>query len=73
MTTFDIPTRTFANNTYRDLRWADSRTLTGRGMTFTKMPCQATATADVYLEAHEAFEQLGRLPEVGCCGSGSNS
>lgn len=32
-----------------------------------KMPCQSVPTADVYVEAHDALDQLGRLAEVGCC------
>lgn len=32
-----------------------------------KMPCQCTPAADVYVEAHHALDQLGRLAEVGCC------
>lgn len=38
-----------------------------------KMPCQAPGTAVVYQEAHEALDQLGRLPDVGCCGSDADS
>lgn len=33
-----------------------------------KMPCQTPGTAEVYSEAHEALDQLGRLSDVGCCG-----
>ena len=32
-----------------------------------KMPCQTESTAEVYAEAHEALDQLGRLDDVGCC------
>ena len=32
-----------------------------------KMPCQCNPAAEVYSEAHEALDQLGRLSEVGCC------
>lgn len=32
-----------------------------------RMPCQGGITADVYVEAHEALDQLGRLPDVHCC------
>lgn len=32
-----------------------------------KMPCQCTPAADVYVEAHQALDQLGRLSDVGCC------
>lgn len=32
-----------------------------------KMPCQCSPAAEAYEEAHEALDQLGRLPEVGCC------
>lgn len=32
-----------------------------------KMPCQATPAAAVYVEAHRALDQLGRLADVGCC------
>jgi len=32
-----------------------------------KMPCQCQPTAEVYIEAHEALDQLGRLSDVGCC------
>ena len=32
-----------------------------------KMPCQCQPTAEVYSEAHEALDQLGRLSDVGCC------
>ena len=32
-----------------------------------KMPCQCTPTADAYIEAHRALDQLGRLSDVGCC------
>ncbi|EID17981.1 hypothetical protein MXEN_00875 [Mycobacterium xenopi RIVM700367] len=33
-----------------------------------KMPCQNSATADAYIEAHRALEQLDRLSDVRCCG-----
>jgi hypothetical protein len=33
-----------------------------------KMPCQNASTADAYLGAHQALEQLNRLSDVGCCG-----
>ncbi len=32
-----------------------------------KVPCQVPSTAEVYSEAHEALDQLGRLFDVGCC------
>lgn len=32
-----------------------------------KLPCQCKPTADAYIEAHEALDQLGRLADVGCC------
>jgi len=32
-----------------------------------KMPCQCNPTADAYVEAHDALDQLGRLSDVGCC------
>ncbi|BBZ49957.1 hypothetical protein H7H82_19695 [Mycobacterium heidelbergense] len=32
-----------------------------------KMPCQNASTADAYVEAHQALEQLGRLADVACC------
>lgn len=33
-----------------------------------KMPCQFGTTADAYVNAHQALDQLGRLADVGCCG-----
>lgn len=32
-----------------------------------KMPCQTAGAADVYVEAHHALRQLGRLADVHCC------
>lgn len=32
-----------------------------------KMPCQNASTADAYVEAHEALQQLNRLSDVACC------
>ena len=32
-----------------------------------KLPCQASPAADAYVEAHQALDQLDRLPDVGCC------
>lgn len=32
-----------------------------------KMPCQNASTADAYVEAHQALEQLNRLSDVACC------
>lgn len=32
-----------------------------------RMPCQTQPSAEVYVEAHHALDQLGRLQEVGCC------
>lgn len=32
-----------------------------------RMPCQCVPTADAYVEAHQALDQLGRLADVGCC------
>ncbi len=32
-----------------------------------KMPCQNASTADAYVEAHQALEQLNRLSDVTCC------
>ena len=32
-----------------------------------KMPCQCSPAAEAYAEAHQALDQLGRLPDVGCC------
>lgn len=32
-----------------------------------KMPCQCQPTAKAYAGAHQALDQLGRLPDVGCC------
>jgi hypothetical protein len=35
--------------------------------TLRKMPCQNVSTADAYIEAHQALEQVCRLSDVGCC------
>ena len=32
-----------------------------------KMPGQTSAAANASMEAHQALDQLGRLPDVGCC------
>ncbi len=32
-----------------------------------KMPCQCNPAAEAYAGVHEALDQLGRLPEIGCC------
>lgn len=32
-----------------------------------KLPCQVSPAANAYVEAHQALDQLDRLPEVGCC------
>ncbi|HZD64683.1 MAG TPA: hypothetical protein VE152_01140 [Acidimicrobiales bacterium] len=44
--------------------------LAGAARTARKLPCQDASTAAVYVEAHRALHQLGRLGEVGCCAQG---
>ena len=38
-----------------------------------KMPCQCNPTADAYVEAHDALDQLERLSDVGCCNSATST